>query len=77
MRRDPRVEQSGSTSSEHVRREIDVSERKDPGKPRDPWKRKMGPEFSGFERTRDFLVAIGFVAALIGAGMVIAYLSFG
>ena len=47
------------------------------GKPRNPWKRKMGPEFSGFERTRDFLVAIGFVAALIGVGMVIAYLSFG
>lgn len=46
-------------------------------KPRDTWKRKMGPEFSGFERTRDFLVALMFVALLIGTGMVIAYLSFG
>lgn len=41
------------------------------------WKTKMGVEFSGFEGTRDFLVAFGFVALVITVGMIIAYLSFG
>ena len=50
---------------------------RDSGKPRDQWKRKMGPEFSGFERSRDFLIAILAVAALVGTGMVIAYIQFG
>ena len=51
--------------------------KKDSGKPRDQWKKKMGPEFSGFERSHDFLVAIVAVAILIGLGGLIAYLSFG
>ena len=54
-----------------------MAEGKNSGKPRDTWKRKMGPEFSGFERSRDFLVAIVAVGILIGLGMLIAFLSFG
>ena len=48
-----------------------------PAEPRNAWKKKMGPEFSGFERTHDFLIAILAVAILVGLGMVIAFLSFG
>jgi hypothetical protein len=47
------------------------------GEPRDAWKNKMGPEFSGFERTRDFLVALLALAILIGVAMVIAFVAFG
>lgn len=45
-------------------------------KPRSPWKRKMGPEFSGLERPRDFLVAFTFVAILLGTAALLAFLAF-
>ena len=53
--------------------------RKNPpsGEPRDAWKRKMGPEFSGLERTRDFLVALAALVIFIGVAMVIAFIAFG
>jgi hypothetical protein len=41
------------------------------------WKTKMGVQLSGLEGTRDFLVALGFVAVLITTAMLIAYISFG
>jgi len=44
---------------------------------RDHWKRKMGVEFSGLERSRDFLVAFAFVAVLFVVAMVIAFVAFG
>ena len=47
------------------------------GRIRNPWKRKMGVEFSGLQGPRDFLVGLLFVVLLVGAGMVIAFLSFG
>lgn len=51
---------------------------RDPGgPPRDPWKKRMGVEFSGLEATRDFFVALGFLAILIISGMLIAYFAFG
>ena len=56
----------------------DMSRKNPPsGEPRDAWKRKMGPEFSGLERTRDFLVALAALAIFIGVAMVIAFIAFG
>jgi hypothetical protein len=55
----------------------DVNRRDDQPRDADAWKEKMGPEFSGLERTRDFLVALLFVAALVIVASVIAYLAFG
>lgn len=50
-------------------------------KKRDLWrnssKRKMGPEFSGLEGPRDFLVGILFLVVLILVAMVIAFVAFG
>jgi hypothetical protein len=48
-----------------------------PGKPRNPWKRKMGVEFSGLEAPRDFLVAILALVGLVLVAMVIAFVAFG
>ena len=53
------------------------SRKSDSGQPRDPWKRKMGVEFSGLSRIRDFLVAFLIVAVFVGIGMVIAFIRFG
>lgn len=47
------------------------------GKERDPWRRKMGAEFSGLEHARDFIVAFIFIAILVLVAMVIAYIAFG
>ncbi|NNC92352.1 MAG: hypothetical protein HKN80_07635 [Acidimicrobiia bacterium] len=50
-------------------------------KKRDIWrhssKEKMGPEFSGLEGPRDFLVGILFLVLLIVVAMVIAFVMFG
>jgi len=43
---------------------------------RDAWKQKMGVEFSGLERSRDFLVAFVFFAVFVIIAMVIAFLMF-
>lgn len=53
------------------------SEKRRSGLPRDPWKRKMGPEFSGLERPSDFLAAIAIIAAIVIVGLVIAWLASG
>ena len=37
----------------------------------------MGPEFSGLERTRDFLGALLGLAIFLGVAMVIALIAFG
>lgn len=49
----------------------------DERRPRDSWKRKMGVEFSGLERSRDFLVAFLFFAVFVIIAMVIAFIAFG
>ncbi len=54
-----------------------MSHEQRPDEPREPWKRKMGAEFSGLERPRDFLVAFLAVAVLITIALVIAYVAFG
>lgn len=46
------------------------------GKPREPWKRKMGTEFSGLERTRDFVIAIAVWVVIVVIAMVIAFFAF-
>lgn len=50
-------------------------------KKRDIWrnssKRKMGPELSGLEGPRDFLVGILFLVVLILVAMLIAFVAFG
>ena len=45
--------------------------------PRNPWKRKMGVEFSGLEGPSDFLIAVVALALFIGVAMVIAFVAFG
>jgi hypothetical protein len=37
----------------------------------------MGVEFSGLERSRDFLVAFGFIAALGAVAAIVAFVAFG
>lgn len=46
-------------------------------KERDSWKRRMGVEFSGLERSRDFLVAFVFFVVFVIIAMVIAFIMFG
>lgn len=45
--------------------------------PTKPWKRKMGPELSGLETPRDFLVAFLFVAIFLATAAFLAFLAFG
>ena len=44
---------------------------------RDSWKRKMGVEFSGLERGRDFLIAFLFLAVFLAIAAIISYSMFG
>jgi hypothetical protein len=37
----------------------------------------MGPEFSGLERPRDFVIAISVAAGLVLAAMLFAFIAFG
>ena len=46
-------------------------------KPRDTWKNRIGVEFSGLERTRDFLIGIAFFVVLVVVAMLIAFFAFG
>ena len=41
------------------------------------WKRKMGVEFSGLERPRDFWYAIAFIVGFIAISAVVAFVVFG
>ena len=43
----------------------------------DPWKSKVGVEFSGLERTSDVLVAAGICVTFAILAMVIAFLAVG
>lgn len=45
--------------------------------PTEPWKRKMGVEFSGLERSRDFMVAIAFFGGIGAVAAIAAFLAFG
>jgi hypothetical protein len=47
------------------------------GKPSESWKRKIGVEFSGLERPRDFVIAFAFLIAFILVAAVIAFVMFG
>ncbi len=40
------------------------------------WKKKMGVEFSGFQWSRDFVVAFLFGVVFVAIAMTIAYLAF-
>lgn len=57
------------------------SEMRDQGRtrpqPTEPWKRKMGVEFSGLENTRDFIVALGCFALLVAVAAAVAFVAFG
>ena len=46
-------------------------------RPSDPWKKKVGVEFSGLENRHDFWVALVIGAAFIITAMVIAFVAFG
>lgn len=45
--------------------------------PSESWKSKMGVEFSGLERPRDFLVALAVLAVFVLIAMAIAFVAFG
>ena len=40
------------------------------------WKKRIGVEFSGLERSKDFLVAIGVGLGLVAVAMAIAFIAF-
>lgn len=43
----------------------------------DSWKKRIGVEFSGLERPRDFLVAFAFLVGFVMVAAVIAWIAFG
>lgn len=57
---------------------FEVDSDKQPDRSRDDsWKRKMGVEFSGLERFRDYVVAFAFALVFVAIAGIIAYVAFG
>ena len=54
-----------------------MEEQKHPPEKRQLWKKRMGVEFSGLERPRQFLGAILGAAVFVAIALIIAWISFG